>query len=201
MGYALLNVCCITLRFPAKKKKITKLYKGICETTFKKRFANHKKSLMSKIWKYGKKANFRNFKNSIISDLTKVINEKTKTELKYFKTESSKHLSESLTWCKKQTNVLKEECKSKDTIINSRKIPVLPQASSKQADDQSRPQVSREMLPIHCHARTCLFNATLECTSPAKRFPPKTVNEKKFLSTKSLTFILTKNQSDYRMVL
>ena len=29
----------------------------------------------------------------------------------------SKHLSESSTWYKKQTNVLKEECKSKDIII------------------------------------------------------------------------------------
>ena len=31
--------------------------------------------------------------------------------------ESSKHLSESLTWYKNETNVLKEECKSKDMII------------------------------------------------------------------------------------
>ena len=64
-----------------------------------------------------------------------------------------------------------------------------------------RPQMSRQMqvghdyslsrldMPIHCHA------------SPAKRFPPKTVNEKKFLSIQSQTFILTKNQSDYSMVL
>ena len=62
----------------------------------------------------------------------------------------------------------------------------LPQASSEEADVQSKPQVSREMLPIHCRARTCLSNATLECTSPAKRFPLKTVNEKKFLSTKQI---------------
>ena len=75
------------------------------------------------------------------------------------------------------------------------------QASSEQADAQSRPQVSREMLPVHCHAWTCLSIITLECTSPAKRFPPKTVNEKGFLSTQSLTFVLTKNQSDYSMVL
>ena len=40
-----------------------------------------------------------------------------------------------------------------------------------------------EMLPIHCRAWACLSNATLECTSLAKRFPPKTVNAKKFLST------------------
>ena len=39
-----------------------------------------------------------NLKSKIISDLTK-------------------RLSESLTWYKKQTNVLKEECKSKDMII------------------------------------------------------------------------------------
>ena len=53
----------------------------------------------------------------------------------------------------------------------------LGQASSEQADVQSKLQVSREMLLIHCRARTCLSNATLECTSPAKRFPLKTVNE------------------------
>ena len=64
-----------------------------------------------------KEAIFVNFKNNIISDLTKIISEKIKTELKLFKLESSKHLSESLTWYKKQTNVLKEECKSKDVII------------------------------------------------------------------------------------
>ena len=60
---------------------------------------------------------------------------------------------------------------------------LLSQASNKQADAQSRPQVSREMLPIHCHAWTCLSIVAFECTSPAKRFPPKTVNENKFLST------------------
>ena len=75
------------------------------------------------------------------------------------------------------------------------------QGSSEQADTQSRPQMSREMLPAHYHAWTCLFIVTLECTSPAKIFPTKTVNEQKFLSTQSLTFILTKNQSDYSMVL
>ena len=58
-----------------------------------------------------------NFKNNIISDLTKIISENIKSELKIFKIEWSKHLSESFTWYKKQTNVLKEECKSKDMII------------------------------------------------------------------------------------
>ena len=58
-----------------------------------------------------KEAKFVNFKNNIISDLTKLISEKIKTELKIFKIELPKHLSESLTWYKKQTNVLKEECK------------------------------------------------------------------------------------------
>ena len=48
-----------------------------------------------------KEAKFINFKNNIIFDLTKIIREKMKTELKIFKTESSKHLSESLTWYKK----------------------------------------------------------------------------------------------------
>ena len=57
-----------------------------------------------------------------------------------------------------------------------------------------RPQLSRQMLPIHCHAWSCLSNAMLECISPTNRFPPKTVNEKKFLSTESLTFILTEKQ-------
>ena len=64
-----------------------------------------------------KEARFVNFKNNIISDLTKIISEKIKTELKAFKIESSKHLSESLTWYKNETNILKEECKSKDMII------------------------------------------------------------------------------------
>ena len=59
------------------------------------------------------------------------------------------------------------------------------QASSEKADASS----------------TCFSIVTLECTSPAKRFPPKTVNEQKFLSPQSLTFILTKNQSSYRIVL
>ena len=39
-----------------------------------------------------KEAKFINFKNNIIFDLTKIIREKMKTELKIFKTESSKHL-------------------------------------------------------------------------------------------------------------
>ena len=64
-----------------------------------------------------KEAKFANFKYNIISDLTKIINEKIKTELKTFKIESLKQLSESLTWYKNETNVLKEECKSKDMII------------------------------------------------------------------------------------
>ena len=85
--------------------------------------------------------------------------------------------------------------------VSGRKMPVQPQASSEQADAQSRSQVRREMLPIHCHTWTCLSIVTLECTSPAKRFPPKTVNEKKFLSTQLLTFTLTENQSGYSMVL
>ena len=64
-----------------------------------------------------KEAKFVSFKNNIISDLTKIISEKIKTELKTFKIESLKQLSESLTWYKNETNVLKEECKSKDMII------------------------------------------------------------------------------------
>ena len=58
-----------------------------------------------------KEAKFPIFKNNIISVLTKVISKIIKTELKIFKIGSSKHLSESLTWYKKQRNVLKEECK------------------------------------------------------------------------------------------
>ena len=76
---------------------------------------------------------------------------------------------------------------------SSRKISLPPQASSEQADAQSRPQVSREMLPVHCHAWTCLSTVTLECALPAKRFPPQTVNEKEY-PTQSLSFILTENQ-------
>ena len=64
-----------------------------------------------------KETKFVNFKNNIISDLTKIISQKINTELKAFKIESSKHLPESLTWYKNQTNVLKEKCKSKDMII------------------------------------------------------------------------------------
>ena len=52
--------------------------------------------------------------------LTKIINEKIKAELKTFKTESLKKLSESLTWYKNETDALKEECKSKDMIIAKR---------------------------------------------------------------------------------
>ena len=64
-----------------------------------------------------KEARFVNFKNNIIAELTKIISEKIKTELKTFKTDSLKELSESLTWYKNETNVLKEECKSNDMII------------------------------------------------------------------------------------
>ena len=64
-----------------------------------------------------KGARFVNFKKNIISKLTKIISEKIKTELSTFKTDSLKELSESLTWYKNETNVLKEECKSKDMII------------------------------------------------------------------------------------
>ena len=48
-----------------------------------------------------KKAYFVNFKNNIVFDLTKIISEKIKTELKMYEIESWKHLSESLTWYKK----------------------------------------------------------------------------------------------------
>ena len=64
-----------------------------------------------------KEPKFVNFKSNIISDLAKIISEKIKTGLKILKIESSKHLSESLTWHKKQRNVLKEECKSKNMVI------------------------------------------------------------------------------------
>ena len=56
-------------------------------------------------------------KNNIMPDISKIISEKIKSELNIFKIESAKHLSESLTWYKKQRNVLKDECKSKDMII------------------------------------------------------------------------------------
>lgn len=50
---------------------------------------------------------FCKFKSNVNSDLTKVINEKMKMELKAFKVALSKRLSESLTQYKKQTIVLK----------------------------------------------------------------------------------------------
>ena len=68
------------------------------------------------ITKKKKNVFFVNFKSNIISDLKKIISKKIKLELKAFKLESSKHLSESLILYKKQTNVRKE-CKSKDMII------------------------------------------------------------------------------------
>ena len=75
----------------------------------------------------------------------------------------------------------------------SKEAPLQPQASSEQTDAEIRSQVSREMLLVHCQAWTCLSIVTLDCTSSAYRFLPKTFNEKKFLSTPSPTFILTKN--------
>ena len=60
-----------------------------------------------------KEANFINFKINI-SDLKKIINEKIQMELKTFKIESAKHLSESLTHS--TGNLLKEECKAKGKI-------------------------------------------------------------------------------------
>ena len=53
----------------------------------------------------------------------------------------------------------------------------------------TRPKVSMQMTG----------QITLDCTSPVKRFPSKTLSEKKFFSTQSLTVILTKNESDYHM--
>ena len=82
----------------------------------------------------------------------------------------------------------------------SKETGLLLQASNEQADSESRPQVSREVLPIHCQAWTCPSIVMLNYTSPAKRFLPKIVNEKKYLPTQLLTFILTKKQSDYSMV-
>ena len=60
------------------------------------------------------------------------------------------------------------------------------QASGEQADAYSKPQVSREMLPIHGHAWTCLSSAMFQCASPAKKFSPKIANEKNFLSTQQI---------------
>ena len=53
-------------------------------------------------------------------------------------------------------------------------------------------------MPVHSQAWTCLSIVKLECTSPAKRFLPKTVNDQKFSSTQSLTFTFTKNQSELK---
>ena len=56
------------------------------------------------------------------------------------------------------------------STVSSRKMPFLPQASSEQAE-----------------AQRCLSIAMRDCTSSAKRLPPKTANEKKFLSIESST--------------
>ena len=69
---------------------------------------------------------------------------------------------------------------------SNRKVGLRPQVSSEHAVAHSRPQVSREMLPVHCHAWTCLSIIALECTSPVRRFPPKTANEKNFFSTQQI---------------
>ena len=42
------------------------------------------------------------------------------------------------------------------------------------------------MLRVYCNAWTCLSIVTLQCTSLAKRFLPKTVGEKYFLSTQQI---------------
>ena len=70
---------------------------------------------------------------------------------------------------------------------NSRKTRLSPQASSEHADAQSRPQVSREMLPVHWQARIYLSNAIFECTSFVKRLPPKTANLNSTSTTKTRT--------------
>ena len=65
----------------------------------------------------------------------------------------------------------------------SKETPLRPQASNEQADAQGSSEVSKEMLPAHFHALTCLSVVTLEYTSPANRFPSKAVNEKEYLPT------------------
>ena len=61
-----------------------------------------------------KDAKFINFKKKYYLQPNKNNQQKIKTELKTFKTESFKQLSESLTWYKNETNVLKEEVKGHD---------------------------------------------------------------------------------------
>ena len=103
-----------------------------------------------------KEAKFANFKNNVISDLTKIISEKIKTELKVFEVESPKHLSESLTRYKKQTNVLKEECKSKDMIIAKLSktienlISKMPQVISQDAQTNSNPPAKKHLFGTLC---------------------------------------------------
>ena len=70
-------------------------------------------------------------------------------------------------------------------VISSRKTRLSPQTSIEQADAQSRPQVSKEMLPVHWQDWTCLSNATLECTSPAKRIPLKAAIMNSTFTTKT----------------
>ena len=52
--------------------------------------------------------------------------------------------------------------KSSERESSCRKTRVSPQPPSEQADAQSRPRVSREMLPVHWKAWTCLSIVTLE---------------------------------------
>ena len=61
------------------------------------------------------------------------------------------------------------------------------QASNEPADAQKNPQVSTEMLPVHCHTLTSLSNATFECTTPGERFPLKTANLNSTSTTKTRT--------------
>ena len=100
--------------------------------------------------------------------------------------QSYEDISDHCRWFSADVSVIFSDCSSRKTRGQA-------QASSEQADAQSMPQMSKQILPINCHAWTCLSIVTLECTSPAKRFPPKTVDEEKFLSTQPLNFILTKN--------
>ena len=65
-----------------------------------------------------KESKFVYSKNNFISDLTKTTSKRTKIELKIFKIESPKHLSEPLTGFQKQINVLKEQCNSKDMVYS-----------------------------------------------------------------------------------
>ena len=80
-----------------------------------------------------------------------MISGKIKTEVKHFKTESSKHLSESLTWYKKQINFLKNKCKSK-YMITAKLSKTIENLKSKNTQVSNIVGCSNELISTHQRA-------------------------------------------------